>query len=318
MNLDLGKTAFTPEEIDDLRDRMKAFKDKRGLSWTDLAKISGVAQGTLSSWVPGTYNGGRVHENQDVPRQVHRFFLGLEEKETLEAALPSEPDFQMTPSAHRMMTCLAMAQLGDMALISTPPGCGKSAACRQYAATRAGVWIATASPSTKGVPTILGAILEAMGERPGSRHPASLSARVRKRVTGAAALIIIDEAQELTPMALNELRAIHDSTDCGVALVGDETLWTTLRQYPQLYSRLGIRHSQGRPTPQDVAVIAQAWGVNKGAELAYLQDLSRKGGGIRTVTKTMKLAVRSARAGGAPLEIGDLRDAASQRYGEGG
>ena len=316
MNLDLGKTAFSPVEIDDLRDRLRAYKEAQALSWADVGTITGVKSGTLSQWVPGTYNSGKVHDNQDIPRQIHRFFLGLAEKEVLESVLPSEPDFLATPSANRMMTCLAMAQLGDMALISTPPGCGKSASCKQYAATRPQVWFATASPTTKSVPTILWAILESMGERTGSHHPQNLTTRVRKRIIGARALIIVDEAQNLEPKALEELRAIHDATDCGVALVGDETLATTLRQYPQLYSRLGIRHSQTRPTTEDVAVIAGGWGVTRGPELAYLQELARKGGGIRTVTKTMRLAVHGARVGGAPLEITDLRDAAAQRYGE--
>jgi hypothetical protein len=209
-----------------------------------------------------------------------------------------------------------MAQLGDMAAISTPPGCGKTASIDQYVATRALVFKATASPTICGVPAMLWSILEAMGEREMTRTGASLTARIRRRVQGVGALIIIDEAQELTPPALNEVRAIHDATGCGVALVGDETLSANLRKYPQLYSRLGIRHTQLRPTNDDVAVIAGAWGITRGAELAYLQDLARRGGGVRTITKTLQLAMRAARAGGAPLDISDLKDAVAQRYGD--
>jgi len=317
MNASLGKTEFTAEEIDDLRDRLKARREKNGLSWADLAKVTGVPQGTLSGWVPGTYNGGQIYGAHDIAAKIHRFFLSLEEKEALEAAMPSEPDFQMTTSARRMMTCLAMAQLGDMALISTPPGVGKTAAIKQYAATRGQVFVVTASPASRGVPTVLIAILAAMGEREARGTPQLLSARVRARAQGAGALLILDEAQHLSPQALDEVRSIHDETGLGIALVGDETLAAGLKRYPQLHSRLGVRHSQPRPLIEDITIVAAGWGVTKGATLAYLHEIGRKAGGIRTLSKTMKLALRAARAGGAPLDVSDLRDAWSQRYGEG-
>jgi DNA transposition AAA+ family ATPase len=316
MNANLGKTEFTPQEIDDLRDRLRAYKEAQSLSWSDLGKITGVPTGTLSSWVPGSYNNGQIHGNHDIPARISRFFLSLEEKAVLEAAMPSEPDFQLTTSARRMMTCLAMAQLGDMALISTPPGVGKTASIKQYAATRGQVFVVTASPSNRGVPTVLIAILASMGEREAKGTPQVLSARVRARVRDAGALIVIDEAQHLSPQALDEIRSIHDETECGVALAGDETLLANLKRYPQLYSRLGIRHTQPRPLVEDITVIAQAWGVERGAPLGYLHEIGRKSGGIRTLTKTMRLAVRAARAGGAPLDITDLRDAWAQRYGD--
>lgn len=316
MNADLGKTAFTPEEIDDLRDRLRAHKEVQGLSWTQLHTITGVAAGTLSGWVPGTYNHGKVHETHDIAAKVYRFFLSLEEKEALEAVLPREPDFQPTPSSRRIMTCLAMAQLGDMAMISTPPGCGKSAAIKQYAATRGQVFVATMSPVLRGLPNMLSAILAAMGEKGAKGTPAALSARVCARMMGSGALIVLDEAQNLSSQSLEQARSIHDETDCGVALAGDETLIANLKRYPQLYSRLGIRHVQPRPTADDVTILAQGWGVERGAELAFLQEIGRKSGGLRTITKTMKLAVRAARAGGAPLCVTDLRDAYAQRYGD--
>lgn len=316
MNINLGKTEFTPVEIDDLRDRLKRYKDETGSSWVELGKMVGIPNGTLSTWVPGTYNSGRIYENHDIPGAVHRFFQSLEEKAELEAAMPSEPDFQMTPSAKRMMTVLAMAHLGDMALISATPGTGKTASVKQYAGTRGQVFVCAMSPATRGVNTMLIAILAAMGERDAKGTPQALSARVRSRVRGAGALVVIDEAQHLSAQALEEIRSIHDETECGVALVGDENLLANLKRYPQLYSRLGIRHVQTRPLQEDISTIAAAWKVTRGAELAYLQEIGRKSGGIRALTKTMKLALRAAQSGGAPLQIDDIRDAYAQRYGE--
>jgi len=318
MNADLGKTTFSPEEIDDLRERLKSHKDRLGLSWADLAKITGVTSGTLSAWVPGTYNKGEIHKNMDVPTRIHRFFQSVAEKAALEATMPSEPDFQMTVSASRMIKVLQLSHMGDMGLISSPPGVGKTAAVKQYAATRANVFVVTVSPATRGVPYVLLAVLAAMGEAGAKGTPQGLSSRVRARVRDAGALIIVDEAQHLSSQALEELRSIHDETECGIVLVGDETLITVLKKFPQLYSRLGIRHSQPRPTTEDISTLAEAWGVPRGAELSYLMEIGRRAGGLRTITKTLRLAVRGAMAGGAPMEVADLKDAFAQRFGEGG
>jgi len=316
MNVQLGKTAFTPSEIDDLRDRLKALKAAEGLSWPELAKITGVPVGTISAWVPGTYNNGKIDETHGIAGQVYRFFQSRAEQAEIEATMPVEPDFIQTTTSVRMMKCLAIAHGGDMALISTAPGVGKSATVKQYAATRGNVFVVTVSPAVRGVNTMLIATLAAMGEPGAKGTPQQLSARIRARVRGASALIIVDEAQHLSPQALDELRSIHDDTDCGVALVGDETLLVTLKKFHQLYSRLGVRHTQPRPLTEDITAIAAGWSVTRGPELAFLHEIARKSGGIRTLTKTMKLAVRGARAGGAPLEVADLRDAYAQRYGD--
>lgn len=316
MNANLGKTEFTLDEILDLADRLKSHKERQSLSWNDLARLTGVPTSTISAWVAAKYNNGKMEGTGEIAGKVYRFFAALEEKTALEAAMPVEPDFQMTASSRRMMTVMAIAHLGDMGLISTPPGVGKTAAIRQYAATRGQVFVSTASPSTRGVNTMLISILASLGEKDAKGTPQALSARVRARVRDAGALIVVDEAQHLSAQALDELRSIHDESDCGVVLVGDETLVSNLKKYPQLFSRLGIRHSQPRPVIEDINAVAEAWGIQKGAELAFLQEIGRKAGGLRTLTKTLRLAVRAARAGGAPMEVSDLRDAFAQRFGE--
>lgn len=317
MNANLGKTDFTAGEIDDLRARLKTYRDSNKVSWTDLGQLVGVPQGTLSQWVPGTYNGGQIYENMSIPGFVHRFFLALEEREALTAAMPGEPDFQHTPSAGRMLTCLALAQLGDMVMISTTPGCGKTEATRQYQATRNNVFRATATKAKGGVMPMLQAILASMGEKDAKGTPTVLTGKIAAKVSGANALIVIDEAQFLTSQALEELRGIHDETGCGIALVGDHTLPPLVKDHAQLHSRIGARHAQNKPLPGDVAAVAAAWDIRGGAELAYLQQIAARSGGLRTVSKTVRLAVRVAREGGAPLALADLRDAYAQRYPEG-
>lgn len=316
MNANLGKTEFTPEEIDDLRDRLKQHKHRIDLSWTDVAKLVGVPEGTLSQWVPGKYNGGKIYENQSIPGFVHRFFQQLQEQQALSAVMPQSPDFQMTPSAERMLTCMALAQLGDITMISTTPGCGKTAAVTQYRQTRSNVYVAVLSKATGAVMPVLSRLLDAMGEKDARGSPYALTSRIRAKVANASALIVIDEAQDASAQSLEELRAIHDATGCGIVLVGDDKLPALVKNHAQLHSRIGARHVQARPLAEDVTTLARAWAIEGGPERAFLQEIARKHGGLRTVNKTVMLAVRAARAAAAPLSVSDLRDAYAQRYAD--
>jgi len=55
-------------------------------------------------------------------------------------------------------------------------------------------------------------------------------------------LLIIDEAERLTPMALELLRDQHDRTHLAIILIGMPGIDQRFRHYPQLYSRLGFSH----------------------------------------------------------------------------
>lgn len=55
-------------------------------------------------------------------------------------------------------------------------------------------------------------------------------------------LLIIDEAERLTPTALEILRDNHDRTHLAMILIGMPGIDQRFRHYPQLYSRLGFSH----------------------------------------------------------------------------
>jgi len=55
-------------------------------------------------------------------------------------------------------------------------------------------------------------------------------------------LLIVDEAERLTPTALEMLRDRHDRTQLAMILIGMPGIDQRFRHYPQLYSRLGFSH----------------------------------------------------------------------------
>ena len=76
-------------------------------------------------------------------------------------------------------------------------------------------------------------------------HLRTLDPEPRKRegmVTHLVELLIIDEAERLTPVALELLRDRHDRTHLAMILIGMPGIDQRFRHYPQLYSRLGFSH----------------------------------------------------------------------------
>ncbi|MDN6177723.1 MAG: AAA family ATPase, partial [Micrococcaceae bacterium] len=61
-------------------------------------------------------------------------------------------------------------------------------------------------------------------------------------LTRLVELLIVDEAERLTPTALELLRDQHDRTHLAMILIGMPGIDERFRHYPQLYSRLGFSH----------------------------------------------------------------------------
>ncbi|MFJ6378028.1 AAA family ATPase [Pseudarthrobacter oxydans] len=74
-----------------------------------------------------------------------------------------------------------------------------------------------------------------------SLSPGAAAAK-QKDVTRFVELLIIDEAERLTPTALELLRDKHDRTHLAMILIGMPGIDERFRHYPQLYSRLGFSH----------------------------------------------------------------------------
>ena len=88
---------------------------------------------------------------------------------------------------------------------------------------------------------------------PSSTHPrssadpktsctTSTAGRQKSRSAHLVDLLIIDEAERLTPTALELLRDRHDRDHLSMILIGMPGIDQRFRHYPQLYSRLGFSH----------------------------------------------------------------------------
>lgn len=283
-----------------------------GLRQAQVGRESGVPASTLNQWLKGNYAG----DNSAIDAKLRLWIDQRKRQSDGAALLPKVPEFCRTPTAEKIVGACAMAQMmGDLTAVYGGPGVGKTTALRHYRKTRPNVWIATMAPDCSAVVTALQEIADAVGLRDTARGGGAraLAREIRKRLEETKGLLAIDEAQHLSFQALEEVRSIHDATGVGVALIGNETVYSRLTggsrrtEFAQLFSRIGIRLSLKRPVQGDVDALAQAWGVQGRDETAFLRTISQKAGALRGVTKTCLLARMAA--GEEALTLKRLQDA---------
>ncbi len=204
----------------DARTWLNAHKDEEGLSWPQIGKLTDVSHSTLSLFATGKYAG----RNDTVAAKVLAYRDRLAAQAEIAGDVATVPVWYDTPTATKLTSLLRWAQSGKIVLIVTGPGIGKTRTAERFADADPNVWLATMAPSTAGVATMLQEVAVAVGLGEIKGSPQQLSRRVRAHIQGKKGLLIVDEAQELTDKALNELRGLHDRTGLGIALMGNETV----------------------------------------------------------------------------------------------
>jgi len=289
-----------PDQQEATRAAVRAAIEADGITMTAAAKQAGVAYGTFSSWMGGTYAGrtGRVAE------MAQKWLDGRAARAATRVALPPVPGFVATRSAEAFFGMLSHAQhMPDMVVIAGGAGVGKTTACEAFRGRSPSVWIMTAEPCHSTVRMVLDALADALEVT--ERYSAQkVSAAIVRKLIGTGGLLIVDEAQHLSSQALDQLRTVHDKAKIGVALVGNETVFTRFEgvhrtaQYAQLFRRIGAKLTRPAPWKADVEALLDAWKIEGAAERKLLQVIARKPGALGGMSKTLRMAFGLAAASG--------------------
>lgn len=261
---------------------------------SEVARRSGVADSTFSQWLSGKYPGSLATINAD----VENWLRAASEARTAVNRIPHSPAFLNLKASDEIISTLEWAHYcPDLVMITCGAGVGKTATCRHYERTRPHVYQATVSENTK---TVHGMLVELALELGVNEHnPARLARAIgtKLRRMGDGTLLIVDEGQHLNDQALNQLRHFVDIYKCGVAIVGNKEVYDRFQtdrsgpSYDQLKSRIGKRLLIDHPYTEDLVRYIHAWGNFSDDVVEYLVGIGLKGGALRQIEKTVKLAL---------------------------
>lgn len=307
------------KESRDLRTEVNEIQADSGLSQKSIAKEIGCSDTALSQWKNGIYPG-------DVPSleaKIARWIDSYRERALSARSLPEAPTWVSTQSAERVLAALGYAQIaGDIAIVYGGAGLGKTTAIERYQLTSPNVWHATMTPATATVVPALEEIAEALGLKNIATGAAKIRRAIVAKLKGTQGLLVVDEAQHLGVAALDEIRALHDATGIGLALVGNEAVYARMTggnraaYLDRLFSRIGKRVRLTRSTQADVNAIISAWKIEPKECRQILHDIASKPGGLRGLTKVLRLASMFAVGAQRDINCDDIRAAWRDLGGE--
>lgn len=303
-----------------LRLDVMSLARRHGLTKTAVTKRAGIAQGTFWQWFDGTYK-GRIANVSD---QVARFLESFAEQNAAASRFPAAPGWLETPTARKVEDALLFAQMApEMVVVVLGAGMGKSLTAEAFVARTPHAWLVTMRPTTASVNNMLRELCEVFGvtERDPAKLDRAIGAKLKRN--GRHTLLVIDEAQNLTDQAVNQLRSYLDLYGVGIALLGNEELYgrfggsSVKPAYAQLHSRFGLRLRQLQPVEGDVEVLLDAWGVEDAQIRKVMHAVAKKPGALRHVTKVLQLGTMIAMGANQPLAIENVKAAIANRGLEG-
>lgn len=297
----------TPVEIAaDLRAELETCQ----LSQAQAAREIGVSSTAVSQLMSGNYPGNV----ETLTAKVSRWLQARADRRDTVGQLPTAPAWVETGAAGKVLAALRYAQMaGDISIVYGGAGVGKTATALRYAEQAPNVHVVTMTPATKSTATALEEIAETLHLQDPGSGAARLQRAIVRRLRGSAGLLVIDEAQHLGTEALDAIRGLHDATGVGLCLLGNEVVYarmtggTRAAYLDRLFSRVGKRVRLPRVHQADVATLVHAWGISAGDVVKVCQQIGAKPGGLRGVTKTLRLAVMFA--GEEPVGVEHVRAA---------
>jgi DNA transposition AAA+ family ATPase len=231
------------------------------------------------------------------------------------------PGFVKTRSSDAFGALLEHAQYTpDFSVIVGAPGVGKTETARAYQRAGHNVWLVTSQPTSGSANSLVADVAGALElTSNGGLHTAALMSKViLRKLTGLQALLIVDEAQHLSSQALDQLRTFHDLAQCGIALLGNHSIFRRLEggtrsaDYAQLFSRVGMRLDRKKPHSDDIEALLDGWQIEDRAVRRVARAVARRPGALRAMTKVLRQAHLRANAEGGPVSEAHMIAAARQ------
>lgn len=212
------------------------YREESGKTQTAIATELGISAGAVSAFLSGSYK---------TPHTIIPKVAALVKVKEKRKIAPKEPEFVETTITRVVINAITYCHLqGKIAVVYGDAGIGKTMSIREYLKNNSLAIGITVSPSYASITGVNELIAEQLGVR--ERVARKIYSEIINKLRGSGRVLIIDEAQHLTVRTLNHLRCISDESGVGIALVGNDEVYTKMKgsgraDFAQLFSRIGMR-----------------------------------------------------------------------------
>lgn len=292
----------------ELQQRVERFLADKDVSQAKAAPMMGISQTALSQWRRSMYDKGNVEELEN---KISEFFRAQDAKEKAEEKkIPYQAIGEYVPTSisEDVYQLIKYCQLEKgMVVIHGDAGIGKTKGAEKFARENpASTIYIQATPSSGTLKSVLKLLARAL-KLPESRASLDLIIDIREKLEGTQKVIIIDEAQHLKLMALEEIRTLSDAnpitghTGTGIVLIGNTEVYSRMvgkqeARFAQLFSRVRMNryYSTQRVSMKDMHKLFPLLSdQNQKKELEFLRGISQSKWGIRGAVNVYNNAVNN-------------------------
>ena len=256
---------------------LQTYKEETKKTQAAVARELGISEGALSGFLKGSYK---------TPWTVCEKVAALQRVHEKKKVAPKEPGYVPTSNSRTVINAIRYCHIqGKISVVYGDAGIGKTMAARQYLKEDSLAVGITISPTYASITGVNELLAEQLGVR--ERVARKITSEIVAKLRGSGRVLIIDEAQHLTVRTLNHLRCISDESGVGIALIGNDEVYTKMKgsgraDFAQLFSRIGMRKQvlTSGITREDVEAVFSPYGID-GSALEVLFRICRTSYGLR-------------------------------------
>lgn len=237
-----------------MKNTIKEFITTNGITQSMLARSIGVSAAQISTYLKGEYKGDVAGLESKLKDFMNNYKVRDEEDEI---KIVTTKDMQMVHFT------ISEAIIGrDLAVVYGEAGCGKTTAIKEFVRSNPTAVLVEAIPGMS-ITSVLTDICAEIGITSSKNSEAMIRA-IAKEFKRREAVLIIDEAENLTTKTLEAIRRIWDFSQVPTVLVGTHALINNLKgrngELLQLYSRIsGVWKFRGLIEEDMKALFGDMW-----------------------------------------------------------
>lgn len=293
----------------ELQKKLESHLKNNGISQSKAAPLIGISTSALSQYLKSKYEAGNIEnvENKITLWLAHEDSMA-EKVERTAAYRPVINEYLETSISSDIYKRIRYCELEKgMVILHGDAGIGKTKAAEKYARDNYTTTVyVQVSPSSGSLGNALKIIADALKVTESPNRYVT-SNRIKNALVNTNKTLIIDEAQHLKMMALEEIRNLSDPDDllglpgCGIVLIGNTEIYNKMlgrksASFAQLFSRIKMHkyYQTAQVQKKDMELIFPYLKENKMTkEIDFLWGISRSKWGIRGAVNVYNNAVNN-------------------------